>query len=325
MTRERRPLCGSGHRLEFCEDMEIKTNSRRRETVSARIIPPPDSPRNAHKKATNKLGKGHIAGRRLAGAFKSFGKLGAFLLIVLFMLSVFVYAYTSDKFNLQTVTFQGCKESNPKRLEEVIRQNFPANILRINLDALKSRLEKEPWVRRVEIRRILPSNLVIRVLERIPSAIVEFRGDLMLADQDGIMLGRYDPRYGRLDMPVFKGVTGADAEDYLLYQEENAARIRKGLQMLAEIEAGAPQQTKKISEVDISDPENLKILLVNDTVEIFLGEKDYLRRFRTLMENMGKYQELKDQYTEIESIDMRMDHEIIYSPKHAGVEHKSKT
>jgi cell division septal protein FtsQ len=305
--------------------MQIKTNGRPRETTSARIVPPPDSPRNAHKKATNKLGKGHIAGRRLVGAIKTFGKLGAFLLIVLFMFSVFFYAYTSDRFNLRTVTFEGCKESNPKRMEAVIRQNFPANILRINLGALKSRLEKEPWVKRVEIRRILPSDLVIHVLERNPSAIVEFRGELMLADQDGIMLGPYDPKYGRLDKPVFKGVVGTDAEDYLLYQEDNAARIRQGLLMLAEIESGAPQQAKNISEVDISDPDNLKILLVNDTVEIFLGEKDYLKRFRALMENMGKYQELKDQYTEIESIDLRMGNKIIYSPKYAGMQHKSKT
>jgi cell division protein FtsQ len=305
--------------------MEIKTSGRPRERASTRIIPPPDSPRNAHKKATNKLGKGQIVGRRLVGLIKTFGKLGAFLLVVLFMLSIFVFAYTSDKFNLRTVAFEGCKESNPKRMESVIRRDFPSNILRIDLGELKSRLEKEPWVKSVEVRRVLPSDLIIRVLERTPSAIVEFRGELMLADQDGIMLGRYDQKHGRLDMPVFKGVAGKDAEDYLLYQEENAARIRQGLLMMSQIRSGAPQWTQKISEVDISDPENLKVLLVNDTVEIFLGEKDYLKRFRALMDNMGKYQELKDQYTEIESIDLRMGDKIIYRPKYAGGEHKSKT
>ena len=64
-----------------------------------------------------------------------------------FMLSVFVYAYTSEKFNLRPVTFYGCKEINPKRMESVIRQNFPANILRIDLGELKDRLEKETWVK----------------------------------------------------------------------------------------------------------------------------------------------------------------------------------
>ncbi len=305
--------------------MEIKTNGRPRETASARIVPPPDAPRHAHKKATNKLGKGHIAGRRFVSALKTLGKLGAFLMLVLFLLSVFVYAYRSDKFNLHTVTFHGCKETSPKHLELVIRKNFPANILRIDLGQIKSRLEKEPWVRRVEIRRVLPSDLIIYVQERVPSAIVEFRGELMLADQDGIMLAQYDPKYGRLDMPVFKGVMGEDEEGYRMYQEQNAVRIRQGLLMLSEIESGSPQETKKISEVDISDPENIKVLLVNDTAEVFLGEKDYLKRFRTLMENMKQYQELKDQYTEIESIDLRMPDKIIYLPKYSAAGQKSKT
>jgi cell division protein FtsQ len=305
--------------------MEIKTTQRPRETANPRIVPPPESARHPHKKATNKLGKGHIAGRRLVAAFKMLGKLGAFLLLVAFLLSVFVYAYTSDRFNLRTVTVHGCKATNPKSLESVVRRNSPSNILRINLRQLKARLEKEPWVLSVEIRRILPSDLIVDVQERIPAAIIEFGNELMLADQNGIMLDRYDTKYGRLDVPVFKGVRGEDTEDYRLYQAENSVRIRQGLRMLSEIEAGSPEESRKISEVDISDPDNLKLLLVDDTAEVFLGEKDYLKRFRALMENMKKYEELKNQYTEIESIDLRMDGNIIYRPRRASAGNKTKT
>jgi cell division protein FtsQ len=304
--------------------MEIKTTSKPREATSARIVPP-DSSRHAHKKATNKLGKGHIAGRRLFSALKTLGKLGAFMLLVFFLLSVFVYAYTSDKFNLRTVTIHGCKASSPRALESIVREGFPVNVLRINLHQLKARLEKQPWVKRVEIRRILPSDLIIYVQERTPSAILEFHNELMIADQDGIMLDRYDPKYGKLDVPVFKGVMGEDADSYSLYQAENSERIRRGLQMLSEIEAGSPRESKKISEVDISDPENLKVLLVDDTAEVFLGEKDYQKRFNALMENMKQYQDLKNQFSEIESIDLRVEGNIIYRPRRTSAGNKTKT
>jgi cell division septal protein FtsQ len=303
--------------------MEIKTGSRSREETG--IVPPPDTGRHKHKKATNKLGTGHIAGRRLVAALKMIGKLGALFLMVSFILSVFVYAYTSDKFNLHTITLHGCKELDSKQIEAIVRQDSPANILHINLGGLKTRLEQVPWVKSVEIRRVLPSDLIIYIQERTPSVIIEFRSELMLADKDGIMLDRYDPKYGKLDVPVFKGVLGEDAESYRLYQEENSARIRQGLQMLSEIESGSPEETRKISEVDISDRENLKILLVDDTVEIYLGEKDYRKRFLALMDNMQQYQELKNKYTEIESIDLRSGEYIIYHPKHVSAEHKSKT
>ena len=211
------------------------------------------------------------------------------------------------------VTFYGCKELNPKQLEVIIRQDFPANILRIDLEQLKKRLEKETWIKAVEIRRVLPSDLIIYVQERTPSVILELHGELMVADKDGIMLGQYDPRFGKLDVPVFKGVLG-----------ERCRRLSGCIRKRIRRESGRDSQccrksnpdrrsaTQKISEVDISDPENLKILLVDDTAEVYLGEKDYLKRFQTLMNNLGEYQELKDQNNEIESIDLRFDGQIVY-------------
>jgi cell division protein FtsQ len=299
--------------------MKIKTG-KAREPMNARIVPPPDRAQNTRKKAGRKLGKNRVAGRRFVSALKTLGKISAFLLMAAFLLSAFVYAYTSEKFNLHHVTFYGCKETSPKTLEKIIRQDFPSNILRIDLQQLKVRLEKETWAKRVEIRRVLPSDLVIYVQERSPSVILEFHNELMLADQDGTMLGRYDPRFGKLDVPVFKGVLGEDFENYLLYQEENAARIQQGLAMLTEIESGMPEYTKRISEVDISDPENLKIMLVDDTAEIYMGGDDFLKRFRTFINNMGEYQKLKNQFSEFASIDMRYKGQIVYRPRHENAE-----
>jgi cell division protein FtsQ len=294
--------------------MEIKTH-RSREASGTRAVPPPDKGQPARRKAGRKIGQNRVAGRRFVSVLKVLGKVAAFLLILAFMLSAFIYAYTSEKFNLRNVTFYGCRELNQKAMEGIIRQDFPANILRIDLQKLQERLEKETWAKHVEIRRVLPSDLIIYIQERTPSVIFELRGELMIADGEGTLLGRYDPRFGKLDVPVFKGVLGEDAESYKLYKEENAVRIRQGLVMLSQIESGLPRSTVKISEVDISDPENLKILLVDDTAEVYLGDKDYLKRFSTLMSNLGEYQKLKDQYTEFVSIDMRFDNQIVYRPR----------
>ncbi len=294
--------------------MQIKTN-RTRETVNTRVVPPPDRARPSQKKTNRKLTQNHMAGRRIFSVLKTLGKIGAFLLMVAFLLSVFVYAYTSEKFNLRQVTFHGCKELNPQELETIVRQDFPANILRIDLLKLKSRLEKETWAKQVEIRRILPSDLIIYVQERTPSAILELHSELMIADKDGILLGKYDPRFGKLDVPVLKGILGEDAESYRLYQEENSARIQQAISMLAEIEAGLPQYTKQISEVDVSDRQNLKILLVDDTAEVYLGEKDYLKRFKSFIGNLSEYEKLKLQYSEFASIDMRYEGQIVYRPR----------
>jgi len=304
--------------------MEIRTNRIRDAQQGPRVIPPPDRPRHARRRNAQKLGKGPIAGRRFRSTLKVLGKIGAFLLMAACLLSIFVYAYTSERFKLRNVTFYGCREVNPKRLERIIRQDFPPNILRIDLRLLKERLEKETWVQKVEIRRVLPSDLVIYVQERLPSVILELQGELMIADKDGWMLDKYEPRYGKLDMPVFKGLLGENAEHYRMYQEENTARIRQALNMLSDIDSGCSSYTRNISEVDLSDRNNLKILLVDDTAEIYLGERDYKKRFCTLMSNLNQYQELKDQYTEIPSVDMRFDGQIVYRLGRAKVEDPEK-
>jgi cell division septal protein FtsQ len=296
--------------------MEMKTN-RPREVQKDSVVPPPDKARR-RKKSIQNLSNGHIASRRFISAIKTLGKLCAFLLIIFFMLSIFVYAYTSDKFSLRDIRFYGCKELDPKQLEEIIRHDFPANILRIDLRQLKKRLEEETWAQQVEIRRVLPSQLILYVQERIPSVILEMHGELMVADKEGRLLDRYDPKFGKLDVPVFRGVMGEDMEGYRLYQEENAARIHNAVTMLSEIESTLPQEARKISEVDISDRNNLKIMLVNDTAEVFLGGKDYVKRFHTLMDYMGKYQELKSKNTDIASIDLRFEGQIVYRSKSAS-------
>jgi cell division septal protein FtsQ len=296
--------------------MEIKTN-RSREVQNDRVVPPPDKARR-RKKTIKNSSNGHIAGRRFFSVIKTLGKLCAFLLLVFSVFSIFVYAYASDKFNLRDIRFSGCKELDPKQLEEIIRHDFPANILHINLHQLKKRLEEETWIRQVEIRRVLPSLLAIYVQERIPSVIFELHGELMVADSDGRLLDRCERRFGKLDAPVFRGVLGEDMDGYRLHQEENAARIRNAVNMLSEIESELPQDVRKISEVDISDQNNVKIMLVDDTAEVYLGGKDYLKRFRTLMDYMGKYQELKSKNNDIASIDLRFDGQIVYRQRGAS-------
>ena len=196
--------------------------------------------------------------------------------------------------------------------------------MRIDLPELRKRLEKVTWIKHVEIRRVLPSDLIIYIQERIPTVILEMNNDLMIADVEGMVLDRYAPRFGKLDIPVFRGVMGGDVETYQLYQEENAARVNQALIMLKEIASGSSEYTKYISEVDISDRKNLKIMLVDDTAEVQLGNRDYLKRFRILMKYRDQYRELKSQNNDIASIDMRFDGQIVYQPSHTSAIVNSK-
>jgi cell division septal protein FtsQ len=290
--------------------MEIKTN-RAPEARNSRVVPPPDIARR-RKNSGGMKSKGKINGRHILSALKVLGKIGAVVMLAAFMFSILFFACTSDRFNLANISIHGCKEIDPRELEEIIRLEFSGNLLRLDLGQMKKKLQEQAWIRSVEIRRVLPSDLIVYTQERVPSVILEMRNELMVADEEGVLLGSYHPRFGRIDVPVFRGVLGTTEDGYRQNQEENVLRVRQGLRMLSEIESGEPEYARAISEVDISDRQNLKIMLVNDTAELYLGEKDYLKRLHKLMDNSGKYEELRNQYSEIEKIDLRFDRQIVY-------------
>ncbi len=297
--------------------MEIHTNRARSEQdlVGA---PSPDQSRYLRRKATQKLRKSHFASRWVLRTGRIAVRVAASLLGIALVLSIFLFAYNSSSFALRNVTVHGCGHLDPRQLEAEIRAHCPSNLLRLDLDQLRILVENQTWVKRAEIRRVLPSDLVVCVTERVPVVVLEMRGDLMLTDDDGVLLGRYDSRREKLDVPVFKGALGDTPKEYRLYQRENGERIRLGLKMLSDLEAGSPDYPKYISEVDLSDKTNLKVTLVNETAEVFLGDQDFLKRFRALMSNLNQYQELKLQYDEIAVVDLRFDGNIIYRPRRAA-------
>ncbi len=298
--------------------MEIRTTKCAKEQREPELAPAPERSMYLRKKATPQIRKSYHVSRLLIKGLKLAGQIGAGMAAVGLLAWIVVYAYSSSRFTLNTITFHGCKHLDCKELEAVIRRDFPAHILQIDLKQLRERIEKETWAKHAEIRRILPSEFVIYIQERIPLVILELRGELMLADEDGILLDKYDARYGKLDVPVFKGILGDKAEGYRQYQEENSERVRLGLRMLAELESGSPEYTRSISEVDLSDKSNVRIMLVDDTAEIQFGERDFLKRFKKLMANMNQYRELKLQYGEFASVDLRFESQIAYRRRSPG-------
>jgi cell division protein FtsQ len=292
--------------------MEIKTSTIHREAENSEATLPPDRS-FARKKTSQKLQRSRRLVCRVLAAFKWMVVTGAVALLAAGVLYTCRYVYTSDLLALRHITVEGCSHLSPGTLEVLIRQEFPQNLLRLDLDQLRIRLEREPWIRGVEMRRMLPASLQIRIQERTPSVIAEIGGELALLASEGFLLDRYSTGYGKFDVPVFRGMQGENAEAYTALQQENSARVRLGVQVLAELGGGSVAYTRAISEVDLSDPGNVRVLLVDDTAEISLGDKDFLKRFQDFL---AQYPKAKAQYGEMISVDLRFYPQIVYRPRY---------
>src|SRR5688500_14199872 len=102
--------------------MQIKTTKSPEESEVTKATPDPDQIRYLRRTATQKLRKSHRISLRLSAALPGIGKAGFLVLVVVFVFSVLNFAYTSENFKLQKISFEGCHRLDTQSLEASIRQ-----------------------------------------------------------------------------------------------------------------------------------------------------------------------------------------------------------
>jgi cell division protein FtsQ len=92
-----------------------------------------------------------------------------------------------------------------------------------------------------------------------------------------------------------------------------AARMKIYNQLLRELDADGAHYSQELSEVDISDQDDVKVL-TNDpggAVLVHLGSADFLRRYKIYISHVQGW---RQQFEKLESVDLRYDRQIIVNP-----------
>lgn len=128
----------------------------------------------------------------------------------------------------QVVITEEMREVKRADVEAALQGVLKGNFFSINLEAVKVAMEKLPWVRRAEVRRVWPSRLEIRVEEQIPAArwgeakseLVNIQGEVFAAS---LQEGQYS------QLPLLVGPAGTSQEMLKRYSEaeEKLAGIHK--------------------------------------------------------------------------------------------------
>lgn len=185
-------------------------------------------------------------------AFRRLGSLSlkvSFLLAVLAVMSLgFLYLYgyllTSPYIRLEQVQVLGVGDELKSELLGMAGLNYEQSLLAINLDELKRRLEKHPWVRSVELEKSFPHSLVIRVEKEEPWALA-LSGKLFYMDRWGKLFKEVGPDE-RVDFPV---VTGLSAEG-----KERQQQLQEAVQVLHLFESQRPPWSlSNLSEVHMKE------------------------------------------------------------------------
>lgn len=205
--------------------------------------------------------------------------------------------------SIQTV---GNSELTRDQLLSVFGADIGRNIFYVPLAERRVELERIPWVEHATVMRILPDQLRVTVRERVPVAFVRMGDKIKLVDGAGVILDM-TPEMMAARHFSFPVVTGINATDPL---STRAARMELYEKFIRALQAGGGQFVANLSEVDLSDPEDVRVRVPVKSSDLLLhfGNTNFLGRYRIFESHLSAWEQ---QYPQLAAVDLRYDSEVV--------------
>ncbi len=232
----------------------------------------------------------------LPKAWRAFHRLGSLFLKVSFLLaalavmslaflSLYGYLLASPYIRLEQVEVLGVDDELKGELLDMARLNYEQSLLAVDLDELKRRLEKHPWVRSVDLEKSFPHSLVIRVEKQEPCALA-LSGKLFYMNRWGKLFKELGPD-DKIDFPV---VTGLSAKE-----GERKKQLEDAVQVLRNFDSQEPPWTlSNLSEVHVREDGSVSLYfsfipgVVRLTVTDLSTKFDELKRLVEHLKSTGR-------------------------------------
>jgi cell division protein FtsQ len=81
-------------------------------------------------------------------------------------------------------------------------------------------------------------------------------------------------------------------------------------QFISDLDSGGAKVSTQLSEVDISDPEDVWALLPaqGSDIQVHFGDSDFLARYRSYQQHLPEW---RQQYPHLASVDMRYENQVV--------------
>lgn len=208
----------------------------------------------------------------------------------------------------------GLTEVSRKQMLPIFGEDIGRNIFFVPLSERRRELEEIPWVEHATVMRVLPDQIRVSLVERQPVAFVRQGNTIGLVDANGVLLSMPAATMARhhYSFPV---VTGIDPADPIASRK---ARMAVYLRMVAELDANNQRFSEQVSEIDLTDPEDARVLMPEqgDDILAHFGDNKFVERFRSYKEHIGEW---RKQYPRLASVDLRYDQQVVLQMKNAAM------
>ncbi|MBI3941111.1 MAG: FtsQ-type POTRA domain-containing protein [Acidobacteria bacterium] len=242
-------------------------------------------------------------------------RLTAALLLVGSAIALSMFVLRSEIFSLAEVQMLGAQHVNTAEIRHALEKEFPRNLFRIRLEKVRQLVEGQPWVFSCQVRRVFPNKLKILVVERRPVGLAKIESELFLVDRFGVVLQSYGSGFEHLDLPVIRGLENSTQENVA---STNQARMETVMRVILELDSGPERLSDKVSEIDVSDPNRVALVPLEQPIRVLLGDSDFRIRYLTYLAKLPLMADLAAKYGAMDSVDLSVEHRIIFHTKNGS-------
>jgi len=200
----------------------------------------------------------------------------------------------------------GLTEVNRGQILPVFGEDIGRNIFFVPVSERRKELEAIPWIEHATVMRVLPDQIRVNIVERQPVAFTRHGQLVGLVDASGVLLDM-SPATMAEHHYSFPVVTGIDPGDK---PTSRLARMEVYGRLMAELDANKQHYSEQISEIDLTDPEDARVLMPAQGADILahFGEDHFLERYQRYTAHIAEW---RQQYPKLAAVDLRYDHQVV--------------
>jgi cell division protein FtsQ len=200
----------------------------------------------------------------------------------------------------------GLTEVTRAEMLPVFGEDIGRNVFFVPLDERRRQLESLPWIQSATVMRLLPDQIRVNVVERKPVAFTRQGAEIGLVDPDGVLLTMPAAAMARhhYSFPVITGIDRGDPA------ASRKARMAVYLRLMTDLDSTGRHYSQQISEIDLTDPEDARILMPEQGADILahFGEDHFLERYERYQAHIAEW---RQQYPHLAAVDLRYDQQVV--------------
>ena len=219
----------------------------------------------------------------------------------------FTFIFSSSFCNIENVIIKGNDYLSEDRIFYKSGIQLGENIFRLDLIKSKDSLMQEPWIKEVEVKRVIPNKIIISIKERKPAVIVHTRKEYFSSTKEGIILSKIDRQEEKFDLPL---ILGLELGEIKIGKSIDRPEFRTALDSINSAEVILP---KKFCRVEILSPDDFMICNKDDTLKVRVnGPEGVINKENLLREALEKIEREK---LLVEYIDIRFKDSLVIKLK----------